>query len=73
LSDDSGSEEDVLVVKRKHNFEEEEPEELEPLEPRKKKTKVLTKVALAKRALKKKIIPNKKILFTEEGEVITKE
>jgi len=33
------------------------------------KKKFITKVALAKKILKKKIVPNKKIMFDDEGQV----
>lgn len=33
------------------------------------KKKVITKVALAKKILKKKIVPNKKTMFDDEGQV----
>lgn len=48
---------------------EDEEDNFVPLDQsNKKKKKPVTKAAIAKRILKKNIIPNKKIVFTEEGE-----
>lgn len=64
----------VLTLKRKdHKLEdaESEPEDEEVLETREDKAgkRIVTKAALAKRILKKKIVANKKTVFDEEGEV----
>lgn len=69
--DDSDSELDVLKVKRRdHELEIEIPSPEENVHQNTKK-KVVTKVAVAKKILKKKIIANKKTLFNDEGEVCT--
>jgi ATP-dependent RNA helicase DDX10/DBP4 len=68
LTDDSDSEVDILKVKRRdHELEVEipSPEETVPHNTK----KVITKVAVAKKILKKKIVANKKTLFNDEGEV----
>lgn len=38
-------------------------------EDKKNKKKSITKVALAKKILRKKIVPNKKTIFDDEGQV----
>ncbi|XP_046399118.1 probable ATP-dependent RNA helicase DDX10 [Ischnura elegans] len=71
---ESDSEDDILVVKRRnHELEnDEEGTEIKTEEDlsQKQKKKVLTKAAIAKRVLKKKIIANKKTVFDEEGNAI---
>jgi hypothetical protein len=60
---------DVLKVKRRdHELEISSPEENSHQNTKKK---IVTKVAVAKKILKKKIIANKKTLFNDEGEVCT--
>jgi ATP-dependent RNA helicase DDX10/DBP4 len=67
--DESDSELDVLKIKRRdHELEISSPEENVYQNTKKK---VVTKVAVAKKILKKKIIANKKTLFNDEGEVCT--
>ncbi|XP_014246972.1 probable ATP-dependent RNA helicase DDX10 [Cimex lectularius] len=73
--DDSDKGNDVLTMKRRNHdivgfdkFESEEASVSEQL--KKNKNKALTKVKQAKRMLKKKIKPNKKIVFSEEGEAL---
>ena len=62
----------MLTVKRKdHDIEGDEPADDEPQplpEDRQKAAKVVTKAALAKKALKKNIRSNQKIQFDEEGQ-----
>jgi ATP-dependent RNA helicase DDX10/DBP4 len=67
--DDSDSELDVLKIKRR-DHELEIPSAEESIHQNAKK-KAVTKVAVAKKILKKKIIANKKTLFNDEGEVRT--
>lgn len=64
--DDDSDADDFMTIKRRDH---EIPEEtLPPLEEKKKKTeKVLTKAALAKKLIKKKIAPNTKVIFDEDG------
>ncbi|XP_071449103.1 probable ATP-dependent RNA helicase DDX10 [Hetaerina americana] len=76
-SAESDSEEDILVVKRKNhdlendlNDKEENGIESEEELSLKQKKKVLTKAAIAKRVLKKRIVANKKTVFDEEGNAI---
>lgn len=66
-------EEDILQIKRKnHDIEGELPKiEPESTEPKiNKSKKPITKAAIAKRLIKKKIIANTKTTFTEDGEEI---
>lgn len=69
--DDSGD--DILKVKRVHleldPLTEQEKFELDT--HRKENRKTITKAAVAKKILKKNIVPNKKIIFTEEGQVLS--
>lgn len=68
FSDDS--DDDCLTIKRKNidleSFS--ESEEL-PDSTKDKQAKAVTKAAIAKKLLKKKIKPNKKVVFDEQGEV----
>lgn len=68
-SDDDSDEDGFMTIKRRdHEIPEESLPEVLPLEEVKKKTeKVLTKAALAKKLIKKKIAPNKKVVFDEDG------
>nr|XP_018914788.1 PREDICTED: probable ATP-dependent RNA helicase DDX10 [Bemisia tabaci] len=74
---DSGSEsdEDFMSIKRRNHELEDEIEKLVPDPPSNdqssKKKKPITKASLAKKILHKKIIPNKKIVFDDDGQVIT--
>ncbi|KAL1131584.1 hypothetical protein AAG570_011198 [Ranatra chinensis] len=68
--DGSDSEDDVLVLKRKLEVPADIDTSADLGENPNKKLKVITKAALAKRTLKKNILPNKKIVYTEEGEVM---
>ncbi|XP_011551069.3 probable ATP-dependent RNA helicase DDX10 [Plutella xylostella] len=74
---DDTDDEDFLTVKNKVNphEESEEEEQLVPLEEtnKSKKKKPLTKAAVAKKILKKKLKVNTTIKFTEEGEAIEDE
>lgn len=72
VPEDSDSDADILTVKRKnHDIELPTTEELQHLETSKSnKKKVLTKAAAAKKILRKKIAPNKKIIFDEEGQAV---
>ncbi|CAG9815287.1 unnamed protein product [Phaedon cochleariae] len=71
LTDDSDNE-DIFRVKRKdHDIELPTEKELADLDlGRNKGKKAITKAAAAKKILKKKIVPNKKTVFDEEGEVV---
>ncbi|XP_044738719.1 probable ATP-dependent RNA helicase DDX10 [Chrysoperla carnea] len=73
--DNDDSEDDIFQVKRKnHDIEDADlPDDVptgEDAQNLNKSKKPLTKAALAKRLLKKKIVANKKTVFTEEGEVL---
>lgn len=66
---DISDDEDILTIKRKNIDIDDIPMiESEDKKPSKKK-KPITKVALAKKVLKKKIVPNKKTMFDDEGQV----
>lgn len=71
LSDDESDSDDngfMTIKRRDHEIPEEELPEVPPLEEVKKKPeKVITKAALAKKLIKKKIAPNKKVVFDEDG------
>lgn len=63
-----------MIKRQNHQLEgvsSEEDEQKDLLEQlnRKSKKKPITKAALAKKVLKKNIVPNKKIVFTESGQV----
>lgn len=74
FADDSDDEEDILKIKRKnvqiedHDSDDQLEEINVPLSSSKNK-KALTKAAVAKKFLRKKILPNKKMTFDDEGEV----
>ncbi|GFG32355.1 hypothetical protein Cfor_10915 [Coptotermes formosanus] len=69
-NDDSDIEPDILKVKRRdHELEIEIPTP-EDTVSQSIKRKVITKVALAKKILKKKIVANKKTLFDHEGQAV---
>lgn len=67
--EDSDSDDGFMTIKRRdHEIPEETLPEVPPLEEVKKKPeKVITKAALAKKLIKKKIAPNKKVVFDEDG------
>lgn len=64
---DDSDDEDVLIIKKK-NIDIDNIPMIEN-EDRKNKKKSITKVALAKKILRKKIVPNKKTMFDDEGQV----
>lgn len=67
---DSDSDDNILTIKRRdHDIDLPAEEELEQLRIKNTK-KVLTKVALAKKVLRKNIAPNKKIVFNDDGDAI---
>ncbi|CAH0553957.1 unnamed protein product [Brassicogethes aeneus] len=70
--DDSSDEENMLQVKRMdHDIEVLNEDEIEAMSlGRNSKKKPITKAALAKKLLKKKIVPNKKITFDDEGDAV---
>lgn len=69
-SDEDDDEDDFMRIKRRdHEIEEEtlpEVPDLAEIKSRKQK-KAVTKAALAKKLIKKKILPNKKVEFDEDG------
>jgi ATP-dependent RNA helicase DDX10/DBP4 len=72
MADDSDDDAGLMILKRKdHDIEDSGNEE--PLEDIKeaRKEKLVTKAALAKKIIKKKIVPNKKIQYDEEGNEVT--
>ncbi len=70
--DESGSDHDVLKMKRKDHALNGVEEDEEPImEEKKKKNKILTKEKVAKRILAKKLKANQNINFDEEGNVST--
>lgn len=73
ISDDD--DEDILTVKRRnHNvFDEVNDQSVEIEERPIKKKKSLTKAAIAKKLLNKKIVANTKVVFNEEGEALLNE
>ena len=70
-SEDEEEEEDsILTLKRKdHDIAEGEDGQVEIERLAELKSKVVTKASIAKKLLKKKILPNQKITFGDEGEV----
>lgn len=68
---DSDSGDDILKMKRvNHQLEDMAIEEPEVENPAKKQPVVVTKAKIAKRMLKKKINPSKKVIFDEEGQAV---
>ncbi|KAJ8945685.1 hypothetical protein NQ318_012404 [Aromia moschata] len=67
---DDSDEDDILKVKRKdHDIELPTEEEIADMSLGRSRTKKpVTKAAVAKKILRKKIVPNKKILFDDEGD-----
>ncbi|XP_031627130.1 probable ATP-dependent RNA helicase DDX10 [Contarinia nasturtii] len=70
----SDEEDDFMRIKRRdHEIEEDTlPEVPDLAEIKAKKQKVVTKAALAKKLIKKKILPNTKVEFDEEGNELEK-
>ncbi|KAH8021510.1 hypothetical protein HPB51_015906 [Rhipicephalus microplus] len=68
------SEDDIFTVKRQVTYKSDDDDAELPAaveeQDIKKKKKVITKVALAKKVLKKKVVPNTKVIFDDEGEVV---
>ncbi|XP_065293581.1 probable ATP-dependent RNA helicase DDX10 [Dermacentor albipictus] len=68
------SEDDIFTVKRRviYKSDDDDKDVAAVLyeEDTKKKKKVITKVALAKKVLKKKVVPNTKVIFDDEGEAV---
>lgn len=73
MSDGDESDDDILKLKRKdHDIELPTEQELLELSMNKSKNKkAVTKAAVAKKIIKKNIVPNKKIVFTDEGDAVT--
>ncbi|CAK9831361.1 Probable ATP-dependent RNA helicase DDX10 [Anthophora retusa] len=66
---DDSDNDDILTVKRKNiNIDDITIVDTDNKGKNLNKKKVITKAALAKKVLRKKIVPNKKITFDEEGE-----
>ena len=61
---------DLFVGKKSVEFSDGETEDLDQDERTKGKPKIKSKAAVAKKLMKKKILPNKKVLFNEEGEAL---
>ncbi|KAK6620748.1 hypothetical protein RUM43_011043 [Polyplax serrata] len=68
--DVSGDEDEFLTIKRRDHEIEIEPASISEEISSKKKSKLVTKAALAKKMLKKNIVPNKKMIFDDAGEEI---
>ncbi|KAF5272992.1 hypothetical protein FQA39_LY07641 [Lamprigera yunnana] len=69
--DDATDDEDFLTVKRRDHAIELLPEnDLDLLITNPNRNKVVTKVALAKKIMRKNIAPNKKIVFDDAGEAV---
>ncbi|XP_057342176.1 probable ATP-dependent RNA helicase DDX10 isoform X2 [Microplitis mediator] len=77
--DDSDNDDDFLTIKKKNvQIEDGDPDEFAEdfndtpidIHIKSKKKKVITKAAAAKKILHKKIIPNKKTIFDEEGKEV---
>jgi len=67
---DDDDDDDVLAIKRKNIDIDDIPIKVNNDDKKKvSKKKPVTKVAMAKKILKKKIVPNKKITFDEDGQV----
>lgn len=69
----NSEDEDLFIVKRRnHEIEQDSDSDSKTEETTKgpAKQKVLTKAAIARRVLKKKIVTNKKVLFNEEGQEV---
>jgi len=67
--DVSDEDDDVLAIKRKNIDIDDIPIKVKDDDKKVLKKKPVTRVAMAKKILKKKIMPNKKITFNEDGQV----
>ncbi|KYQ53279.1 putative ATP-dependent RNA helicase DDX10 [Trachymyrmex zeteki] len=68
LQINDSDDEDILTIKRKNIDIDDIPMTENEDEKTSNKKKFITKVALAKKILKKKIVPNKKTMFDDEGQ-----
>lgn len=69
-SDDDENSSFMRIKRRDHEIEEDtlpEVPDLNEIKSKKQQNKVVTKAAIAKKLIKKKILPNKKVEFDEEG------
>ncbi|GLV31849.1 uncharacterized protein CBL_07609 [Carabus blaptoides fortunei] len=73
VSDDSDIENEILTVKRKDHDIDNPLSDSEVLDIGRtaKNKKALTRAAMAKKILKKKIVANKKIVFNDEGDAVS--
>lgn len=73
LMDDDSDEDAGLVTIKRRDHEIEEYDDAAPMEDIKeaRKEKLVTKAALAKKILKKKIVANKKVQYDDEGQIVT--
>jgi len=73
-ADDFENDDFLRMKRRDHDLEDcevnEAPENIDDAMRTSKKKKALTKAAFAKKILKKKIVVNKKTMFTDEGEML---
>lgn len=71
-SDEESDDDDILKLKRRNHELTREPTPPidEPEEPANKKRKTVSKIALAKRMVKKKIKANKKVVYDEGGDIV---
>ncbi|XP_055370940.1 probable ATP-dependent RNA helicase DDX10 [Condylostylus longicornis] len=75
LIDTDSDDDDLLKIKRKDHqisdAEENDPiENIEELKKEKNKAKTVTKASIAKRMVRKKILPNKRVMYDDEGEQV---
>ncbi|CRL06371.1 CLUMA_CG019043, isoform A [Clunio marinus] len=71
MAEESDEDDDFVTIKRKdHEIVEFDSETIVEDIKEARKSKILTKAALAKKIIKKKIVPNKKIQYDEEGKEI---
>lgn len=68
--DDDDDDDDILTIKRRDHEIAVEPINVQNNEQNIKKQKLVTKASVVKKMLKKNIIPNKKVIFNEQGETI---
>ncbi|XP_066593463.1 probable ATP-dependent RNA helicase DDX10 [Prorops nasuta] len=70
--DDSDDDSELLTVKRKNVDVDDIPSipELDEINSNSNKIKAITKAAVAKKILRKKIVPNKKIAFDDDGQEV---
>lgn len=73
MADDSDDDAGLMTIKRKDHEIQASDDDTMPLEDIKKarKEKIVTKAALAKKIIKKKIVANKKIQYDEDGNEVT--